>query len=166
MSNAIQQGKINHASCLIVEDHLKKVLARTGTKGWKSHENKLLPRSQHSAFGDFPRTHMPKKASPVEAVQPLNANEQSAAASQIRKYPRLLGVSSRLQPAPVPSTLASILETPASVCLNQRITRASNGDSSGSAFREIGPATAASRVKACWQRLERRAGTLRRNCEC
>lgn len=54
MAQPIQQGKINHASCMIVEDHLKKVLCRTGTKAWKPSDNKLLPRAQHSPFGDFP----------------------------------------------------------------------------------------------------------------
>lgn len=118
MSNAIQQGKINHASCLIVEDHLKKVLARTGTKTWKSHDNKLLPRSQHSAFGDFPRTHMPKKASPVETVKPLNQNEQSAAASQIRKYPPVSLACLRARCSSSPGHARFNLETHASVRRN------------------------------------------------
>ena len=42
---------------MIVEDHLKKVLSLTGKeggkKGWKASDNKMLPRSLHSVFGDF-----------------------------------------------------------------------------------------------------------------
>lgn len=53
--------KVNHASSLIIEDHLKKVVTKTSAKGWKASDNPFLPRSQHSAFGDFPADFMPKK---------------------------------------------------------------------------------------------------------
>ena len=53
--------KVNHASSLIIEDHLKKVIAKTTQKAWKASDNPFLPRSQHSAFGDFPPDYMPKK---------------------------------------------------------------------------------------------------------
>lgn len=53
--------KVNHASSLIIEDHLKKVITKTSAKGWKASDNPFLPRSQHSAFGDFPPDFMPKK---------------------------------------------------------------------------------------------------------
>jgi len=49
---------------MINEDHLKRILGKTG-KPFKASDNKLLPRSQHSPFGDFPTTHMPKKESKV-----------------------------------------------------------------------------------------------------
>lgn len=66
--------KINHASNLIVEDHLKKVIAKTSTKGWTPHDNPFLPRSQHSPFGDFPTDYMPKKtASGKKEEKPLEA---------------------------------------------------------------------------------------------
>lgn len=52
--------RINHASSLIVEDHLKSMMSMTsGSKFWRSYENKLLPRAQHSCFGDFPKDMMP-----------------------------------------------------------------------------------------------------------
>lgn len=60
--------KINFASSMIVEDHLKKVLGKNEGKPWKFSQNKLLPRSQHSAFGDFPANYLPKKGNPIEAV--------------------------------------------------------------------------------------------------
>ena len=50
---------------MILEDHLKHVLNRTGPKPFKVADNMYLPKSQHSAFGDFPTSHMPKKTTPV-----------------------------------------------------------------------------------------------------
>lgn len=53
-----------HASNLIIEDHLSKILSKTDTKGWKSYDNPCLPRAQHSPFGDFPADYsLPKKES-------------------------------------------------------------------------------------------------------
>jgi hypothetical protein len=65
----LNMTKINHASSMIVEDHLKKVLAKTSTKGWKASDNPFLPRSQHSAFGDFPPDYLPKKEKKADTVQ-------------------------------------------------------------------------------------------------
>lgn len=83
MTNIGQMGmpKINFASSMIVEDHLKKALTKTDTKTWKFTQNKLLPRSQHSPFGDFPKDYMPRKKNPVEDVKPIATMEQSIAAS-------------------------------------------------------------------------------------
>jgi hypothetical protein len=88
MSNAQQLGmpKINFASSMIVEDHLKKVLAKTDGKGWKFSQNKLLPRSQHSPFGDFPREYFNAKKAGVEPVPLIDAAEVSIAAKGTRKY--------------------------------------------------------------------------------
>ena len=70
--SALAQGQI-------LEDHLKKVLCRTGPKAFKTSDNQLLPKPQHSAFGDFPASHMPKKQTAVLQPQPLAAQEQSVA---------------------------------------------------------------------------------------
>ena len=75
-----------HASSLIVEDHLKKVLAKTSGKQFKPSNNKNLPRAQHSAFGDFPKDYMAKKPARVEPVKPLNQEMQSGAVTQVGKY--------------------------------------------------------------------------------
>ncbi len=72
--------RVNFASSMIVEDHLKKVLAKTEGKPWKFTDNKLLPRSQHSPFGDFPPEYMKPKAAGVEPVPHIEAAEQSIAA--------------------------------------------------------------------------------------
>jgi hypothetical protein len=82
----MNQNRPNFAGGMILDDHLKKVLARTGCKPFKMTDNKLLPRSQHSAFGDFPATHMPKKDTLV--IEPLStvAAEQSVANTKVSKY--------------------------------------------------------------------------------
>ena len=46
--------KISYASTMMIEDHLKRCLAKTSNKPFKVSNNKLLPKSQHSPFGDFP----------------------------------------------------------------------------------------------------------------
>ena len=84
--------KINFASSMIVEDHLKKVLAKTDGKGWKFSMNKLLPRSQHSPFGDFPSEYFPAKGSGIEPVPRIDAAEVSIAAKGTRKYSSLARV--------------------------------------------------------------------------
>ena len=53
--------KINLASSMMIEDHLKRCLAKTGYKPFKFSDNKLLPIAKHSAFGDFPKEYLPKK---------------------------------------------------------------------------------------------------------
>jgi hypothetical protein len=65
---------------MILEDHLKKCLSMTSGNQWKPYANKNLPRAQHSAFGDFPRGHMPGKKLGVTPVQPIGAAEVSIAA--------------------------------------------------------------------------------------
>ena len=57
-----------HAGMMINNDHLKKVINRTGPKAFKASDNLLLPKPQDSAFGDFPATHKPKKTDQVEPL--------------------------------------------------------------------------------------------------
>ena len=59
---------MGHAGTMINEDYLKGICNRTAVNSWKCSNNKLLPRAQHSAFGDFPATHMPKKEDKVEPL--------------------------------------------------------------------------------------------------
>ena len=70
---------------MINEDYLKRTVARTGLHEFKTSNNKLLPKSQHSAFGDFPATHMPKAEDKVEPLPPTTGFEASAAATATRK---------------------------------------------------------------------------------
>lgn len=74
-----------HAGMMINNDHLKKVIMRTGPKPVTTTDNKLLPRPQDSAFGDFPATHKPKKEDKVEALPDTRGFEVSAAAPATRK---------------------------------------------------------------------------------
>lgn len=77
--------KISYASTMIVEDHLKKLLSSTTNKPFKVSENKLLPRAQHSPFGDFPKEYLPKKTQQVTDIGPIDKHEQSIAAQGVCK---------------------------------------------------------------------------------
>ena len=68
-----------------VENHLTQLLAKTGSKPFKTSDNKLLPRPQHSVFGDFPKTHLPAKKSVVAEPGILAAAEASTAAAATAK---------------------------------------------------------------------------------
>jgi hypothetical protein len=88
----INMPKISYASTMIVEDHLKKLLASTSNKPFKASDNKLLPRCQHSPFGDFPKDYMPGKKAPVTDVQPINMHEMSIAAKGVGKLTLILSI--------------------------------------------------------------------------
>ena len=77
--------KISYASTMIVEDHLKKCLAKTSHKPFKVTDNKLLPKAQHSPFGDFPKEYMPKNKNAVTDLEPTIKYEQSIAAKGVCK---------------------------------------------------------------------------------
>ena len=46
---------------MLLEDQLKKVVGKSSGKSFKFYDNKNLPASQHSCFGDFPKDYLPKK---------------------------------------------------------------------------------------------------------
>lgn len=77
--------KINIAGSMVVEDHLKRTLSKTGGKPFKQSDNKLLPRPQESPFGDFPASHKNKPAGTIAQPQPLAAQEASVAATKVGK---------------------------------------------------------------------------------
>lgn len=45
----------NIASCLIIEDHLKLMLAKKENQVYKPWKTKYAPKYPHSSFGDFPK---------------------------------------------------------------------------------------------------------------
>jgi len=50
------------AGTLLIEDALKKIIYRDGSKSIKrDKENGMVPRGAHSCFGDFPKDFMPRK---------------------------------------------------------------------------------------------------------
>ena len=72
---------------MVLEDQLKRVIAKTGPKPFKGSDNKMLPRPNHSCFGDFPKTHMPSKVDATVKANPaaLASMEQSIAAATTAK---------------------------------------------------------------------------------
>jgi hypothetical protein len=83
----MQPKTVSYASNMILEDHLKQVLNKSNPGAKKG--NALLPRAQHSAFGDFPTTHLNKSKGQDMEPKPIGAAEQSVAAAKnaMRKYP-------------------------------------------------------------------------------
>ena len=77
--------KISYASTMIVEDHLRKCLAKTSAQPFNKNKDKLLPRAQHSPFGDFPAKSMPKKPLGVTPIENTIKHEQSIAATGTSK---------------------------------------------------------------------------------
>jgi hypothetical protein len=62
------------AGTLLIEDALKKIIYRDGSKSIKrDKENGMVPRGSHSVFGDFPADYMPKKSMTMykSATSPL-----------------------------------------------------------------------------------------------
>ena len=82
-TGGLNAPKINFASSMMIEDHLKRCLAKTSNKPFKVSDNKLLPKAQHSPFGDFPRDYMPKKGGMVTDIEPTMKHEQSIAAQGV-----------------------------------------------------------------------------------
>ena len=56
-----QQARSTVATTFVVEDHLRAM-------GKKQGRNRLVPRQPHSAFGDFPNSHMPGRNDPRRAT--------------------------------------------------------------------------------------------------
>ena len=54
-------GRNNAAASMIIEDHMKKVLYKGKKKFVDPKKDTLVPRMKHSAFGDFPKSHIPEK---------------------------------------------------------------------------------------------------------
>jgi len=75
-------SKINVAGRLISEDHLKWFIGKNNGKPFKTADNKLLPRAQHSAFGDFPSDYMKKTSKAPEPLKPMDTQQLSAAATK------------------------------------------------------------------------------------
>jgi hypothetical protein len=70
---------------MMVEDHLRKCLSKTSNKPYNPLKSKYLPKSQHSAFGDFPKEYMPKKKLGVTDIDTTLPHEQSIAATGTSK---------------------------------------------------------------------------------
>lgn len=61
-------GRNNAAANMIIEDHMKKVLYKGTKKAVDPKKSKLVPRMNHSAFGDFPKDFLPKTTALKKAM--------------------------------------------------------------------------------------------------
>lgn len=67
------RGSPSPAGTLLIEDALKKIIHRDGSKSYKLEKQQgLIPRGAHSCFGDFPKGSMPAKSK--EAMMPTPRN--------------------------------------------------------------------------------------------
>jgi hypothetical protein len=83
---SIAMPKISYASTMIVEDHLKKLLSSNTSKPFKCSNNKLLPKPQHSPFGDFPADKMPGKKIIKTSAPSIDVHELNVSVRGIRKH--------------------------------------------------------------------------------
>jgi len=72
----------NIASKLIVEDHLRSMLAKSANTNYKPWKNNYAPKNPQSPFGDFPTSHLTKvtKATKIDQV-----HENSQAGTKIKE---------------------------------------------------------------------------------
>ena len=68
----------NVASQLIVEDHLKNMLAQAANKNYKAWRIPEAPRNPHSPFGDFPKEYLPKQKLNSNTHSPIFEDSQAA----------------------------------------------------------------------------------------
>jgi hypothetical protein len=73
--------KDNIASKLIIEDHLRAMLAKTQNETYKPWKNKFAPKNPHSPFGDFPKSHINASHKTTKLDQ---EHEVSYASTQIK----------------------------------------------------------------------------------
>jgi len=73
----------NIASKLIVEDHLRSMLAKSANTNYKPWKNNYAPKNPQSPFGDFPSTHLTKVTKPTKIDQ---VHENSQAGTKISTY--------------------------------------------------------------------------------
>ncbi|EAS03147.2 parkin co-regulated protein (macronuclear) [Tetrahymena thermophila SB210] len=74
----------NVASQLIVEDHLKNILAKSTNSNYKPWKIPQAPKNPHSPFGDFPKEYLPK--SKLKSEQHAPVFEDSQAATVVNKF--------------------------------------------------------------------------------
>lgn len=71
-------GRTNAAANMIIEDHIKKVLFKGTKKVSDPKKSPLVPRMNHSAFGDFPKDFLPKTNALKKAIKEKKAKEEAA----------------------------------------------------------------------------------------
>ena len=59
--------RINYASSMMVEDHLKVMMSLKKERFWRIYDNEFLPRATHSVFGDFPSEMVRRNKTPFSA---------------------------------------------------------------------------------------------------
>ena len=99
---------------MLLEDQLRKVVGKSSGKSFKFYDNKNLPRSQHSCFGDFPKDYLPAKKSSVIPLPTTKELESSiAVGGHNTKGKSLAFAQARARPAPPARTVGRCRRRPA-----------------------------------------------------
>ena len=110
-------GRTNAAASMIIEDHIKKVLYKGTKKVEDPKKSTLVPRMNHSAFGDFPKDYLPKTTALKKAIKEKKAkleaelkDKDKPKPSPLKKKQGLGGKAVTLNPKketpPVPAPVA------------------------------------------------------------
>jgi hypothetical protein len=76
--------RTNAVAEIIAHDHLKGMLNKTANKGvYKPYISKMVPRANHSPFGDFPKEFLLKKTKEEDFSIDVFEKSQAASASSI-----------------------------------------------------------------------------------
>lgn len=77
------------AGTLLIEDALKKIIYRDGSKSLRAEKQRgLVPRGAHSCFGDFPSDYMPAKTATFSKTLPADGLSKSIKEAQAAAGPR------------------------------------------------------------------------------
>lgn len=81
-------GRNNAAAGMIIEDHIRKVLYKGTKKAISVKNDKLVPRMNHSAFGDFPKDYLPKTNAlkKLLALKKLKETQKAEAEAKAKKF--------------------------------------------------------------------------------
>lgn len=76
-TNNASSARADFAAKLILEDHMRGMLAKTSNQSYKPWKNKFAPSNPHSPFGDFPAEKMTKGEKPKKII-PVHETSQAA----------------------------------------------------------------------------------------
>jgi len=77
-------GRNTAAANMIIEDHIRKVLYKGTKKAVNTKADPLVPRMNHSAFGDFPKDYLPKTTALKKAMQEKKAKIEAEEAAKAK----------------------------------------------------------------------------------
>lgn len=85
-NNTVNPAKTeNMAAKLIIEDHLRSIVAKSQNVQYKPWKNDFAPKNPHSPFGDFPKEYLSKTAK-AEKRTPIHETSQAATTTKFTTF--------------------------------------------------------------------------------